>query len=77
MENRKYEPKAIISGFRKAAGYEKSDDIAKVLGVTKPTYLKYEKKPWKMTLDTLDKLGELLGEEFIEFFWTHKLYKKD
>lgn len=76
METRTYNPKAIISGFRRGAGYDKAEDIAEILGVSKPTYLKYEKKPWKMTLGTLEKLEELYGEEFVEFFWTHKLYKE-
>lgn len=76
MENRNYNAKAIISGFRKGAGYEKAEAVAKILGVSKPTYLKYEKEPWRMTLGTLLDLEELYGEEFTDFFWKHKLYKK-
>ena len=76
MENRSYNARAIISGFRKAAGYENAEEIAEILGVSKPTYLKYEKKPWTMTLATLDRLEELYGEEFINFFFDHKLYKQ-
>jgi len=76
MEDRNYNARAIISGFRKAAGYDNSEKVAEILGVSKPTYLKYEKKPWKMTLATLDRLEELYGEEFVDFFWKHKLYKQ-
>lgn len=76
MENRNYNAKAIISGFRKGAGFEKAEEVADILGVSKPTYLKYERKPWTMSLATLDRLEELFGEEFVDFFWKHKLYKQ-
>lgn len=76
MEIREYNPRAIIIGFRKSAGYETTQEMADALGITKPTWLKYEKEPWRMTLETFDQLEKLLGEDFAEFFWTHKLYKK-
>lgn len=77
MDEMKYNPKGIISGFRKASGYQTADEVAKVLGISKPTYLKYEKDPSKMTLEILDKLEELFGEEFRDMFFKHKLYKKN
>ena len=76
MEERIYNAKGIISGFRRGAGYEKIQDFANELGITRATYEKYERDPSTMTLGTLQKMEELLGEEFREFFWKHRLYKK-
>lgn len=71
-----YNAKELIAGFRKARGFERAEDIAKQLNITKPTYLKYESKPWTMSLGMLDELENLLGEDFRDMFFKYKLYKK-
>lgn len=76
MEKLTYNPKELISGFRKARGYIRAEDIAKELGITRPTYLKYESKPWTMNLEMLDKLENILGDDFSELFFKYKMYKK-
>jgi len=67
----------MISGFRLASGYTSSKEVADILGISKPTYLKYEKQPWKMSFETFEKLVELYGDEFAQYFIEHKLYKKN
>lgn len=76
MNEIEYNAKQLIAGFRKARGYVRAEDIAKKLNITKPTYLKYESKPWTMSLEMLDKFEELLGEDFRDMFFKYKLYKK-
>lgn len=39
------------------------EEMAKALGVSIPTYRVYEKKPWRMSYETLVKLAEIAGVE--------------
>lgn len=70
------EARGIIAGFRKAKGYNSHREMAKLLNVSPVTYLKWEKNPSKIPCGELARFEELLGEEFIEFFFEHKLYKQ-
>lgn len=69
-------PKEAMQGFRRMAGYIKQKDVADILGVTKLTFLRYENNPRRMPVGVLEKLEDLYGEDFIKYFFDHKLYRE-
>ena len=68
------EKKNIMKSFRARAGYSQ-EQVAKKLGITRQTFVIYEKNPGIMTIETFGKLKDLYGDDFETVFFEKKLYK--
>lgn len=59
---------ANITIQRKKAGFKRQKDVAKVLGISLPTYRRYETEPDLLPLAKLNELAEVFGCEPGAFF---------
>ena len=50
-------------------------NMANKLNISLVTYIKYENNPLSMELRVFIKMCEILGEEFLNIFFTKELYK--
>ena len=65
----------VIPFFRLKTGLAKKE-IAKRLGITKPTWDRYEKEPEMIPTFLFEKLENVFGPEFIDYYMDNKLYVK-
>lgn len=75
MDKVRINPKEFMAGYRRMVGYDKAQDVADKLGITRVTFVKYEHDPKTMPIGYLAKLEELYGENFTELFFAYKCYK--
>lgn len=66
--------KDIMKSYRVRIGKSQTE-IANLLGITRLTFNSYEENPGKIPTKLYGRLVELYGEDFNDYFFTHKLYK--
>lgn len=70
------DPSLVMKFFRERAGLEKIQ-LARKLGVTRPTLDNIENRPNDIGIKYIEKLVEVYGDDFADYFIENKLYHKN
>ena len=68
------DPSAVMVFFREKSGLTKTE-ICKRLNISRPTLNKNERRPKDIAVKYLDKLQDLYGEDFIEYYMDNEIYR--
>lgn len=65
------EGKMSLKEARLQTGYSQ-EKMAVLIGVSRPTYIKYEENPDMMPIGTAKRFSQLVGKSIDDLFFTHK-----
>ena len=70
------DPSLVMKFFRERSGLEKIQ-IARKLGVTRPTLDNIENRPNDIGIKYIEKLVAIYGDDFADYFIANKLYSRN